>query len=69
MARLLVDQGSDLHQMDNMGQQCIHLAAQAGAVDTLQFVLHNAQSKGLDVNVHSTKTGATPLHLAAKVHV
>ena len=64
MAEVLLAAGANLNQTDNMGRHCVHLAAQAGAQQALQFLLH---VRKVDVNVHSSATGATPLHLAAKV--
>ena len=47
-----------------MGRQAIHIAAQNGQLDALNFLLTDC---GVDVDSTSQRTGETPLHLAALV--
>ena len=49
---------------DNLGQQAIHQAAQAGAVESLKLLV---KEYGVDPSVSSSVQGVTPLHVAAKV--
>ena len=49
---------------DNLGRQAIHQAAQAGAIDSIQFLVEECS-----VNPATPSSGqkVTPLHVAAKV--
>ncbi len=47
-----------------MGRQPIHLAAQVGCESSVQFLI---DQQGVDVNIQSSRSGVTPLHVAAKV--
>ena len=48
---------------DNMGRQSLHLAAQAGSLKTMAYLLDQPE---VNVNKPTSKSGVTPLHLACK---
>ena len=49
---------------DNLGRQGIHLAAQAGNLESVKFL---CEIRNVDVSVITSVSGVTPLHVAAKV--
>ena len=49
---------------DNLGRQAIHQAAQAGAVDSIKFLVEECD---IDPSTASSGQEVTPLHVAAKV--
>ena len=51
---------------DNLGRQAIHQAAQAGADNSVRFLVEEC---GVDPGVRSTGQEITPLHMAAKVRL
>ncbi len=48
---------------DNLGRQALHLAAQSGSEESVIFLVEKLNA---DVNVISSVSGVTPLHVAAK---
>lgn len=61
--KLLISCGASLNQTDVMGMTVIHLAAQVGQVDILNFLIKEC---GQGVNTVSLKDHMTPLHLATR---
>ena len=57
---------ASVNATDQLGRQAIHLAAQAGCISSLEYLI---TYHGVDVNVCTGKSQMIPLHLAAKVHV
>lgn len=55
-----------MNATDQLGRQAIHLAAQAGCISSVEYLI---TYHGVDVNVCTGKSQMIPLHLAAKVHV
>ena len=52
--------------LDSLGRQAIHLAAQTGSHVSVRHLVNTYQ---VDVNVKSTVSGVTPLHVASKVSI
>ena len=57
---------ASVNATDQLGRQTIHLAAQAGCISSVEYLI---TYHGVDVNVCTGKSQMIPLHLAAKVHV
>ena len=57
---------ASVNATDQLGRQAIHLAAQAGCISSLEYLI---TYHGVDANVCTGKSQMIPLHLAAKVHV
>ena len=55
-----------MNATDQLGRQAIHLAAQAGFISSVEYLI---TYHDVDVNVCTGKSQMIPLHLAAKVHV
>ena len=51
---------------DSLGRQCIHLAAFAGNMASVMYLVENYQ---MDINVKTSANQSTPLHFAAKVSI
>ncbi|CAG0917970.1 unnamed protein product [Notodromas monacha] len=67
VARLLVSAGGDLDARDALGQSVLHAACQAGQVDSVAFLLREADVVGRGMlNAQTAKFRLTALHLAAK---
>ena len=47
-----------------MGRQALHLSAQAGCVESVRFL---TEVMHVDINVQSSVSGVTALHVAAKL--
>ena len=57
---------ASVNATDQLGRQAIHLAAQAGCISSLEYLI---TYHGVDVNVCTGKSQMIPIHLAAKVHL
>lgn len=57
--------GADTGYMDKEGRTCLHLAAQAGQPDSLDFLLDMGAKEYIEV---LSNDGFTPLHLAVKAN-
>ena len=57
---------ASVNATDQLGRQAIHLAAQAGCISSIEYLV---TYHGVNVNVCTGKSQMIPLHLAAKVHV
>ena len=53
-----------MNTVDNAGMQCIHLAAQAGCLESINFLIGKCN---ISVDQASCESRVTPLHVAAKV--
>ncbi|XP_077977693.1 ankyrin repeat domain-containing protein 16-like [Glandiceps talaboti] len=60
---LITKHKADYQKCDVLGRQPIHLASQSGAVESIDLLI---KYYGVSVDAMTTKTGLTPLHLAAK---
>lgn len=49
---------------DKLGRQAVHLAAQAGCQESLEYLFTHHQ---IDPSISTEGSGMAPLHLAAKV--
>jgi ankyrin repeat protein len=58
---ILIERGVNVHVISTNGWNCVHYAAQGGHVT----ILLKLYELGVDVDLQSTSTGETPLHLAA----
>ena len=54
-----------VEERDSLGRHCLHLAAQAGQLASIDYLISNF---GIDVNMRAATNGMVPLHFAAKVH-
>ncbi|XP_041985410.1 NF-kappa-B inhibitor cactus-like isoform X2 [Aricia agestis] len=55
-------QNSALNQKNYNGQMCVHLAASAGHLDTLRYLVNY----GADINAREGLAGSTALHIAVR---
>lgn len=62
-ARVFIEKGAQLRDINGSGQSALHLAAQKGLNDIVVLLIKN---KGMSVNLQTqNETGVTPLHDAA----
>lgn len=52
-----------LQERDYLGRHCVHLAAQAGQIASIEYLLKNY---GIDLNMKTGSNEMVPLHFAAK---
>jgi len=55
---------ADVNRHDSMGRHALHMAAEAGSVASVQFLINDA---AVNVNLQTTVACNTSLHFAAKV--
>ncbi|XP_066998472.2 ankyrin repeat domain-containing protein 16 [Anabrus simplex] len=65
IARLLINKGACVNQVDAMGLSCLHLAAESGHDSMVKFLI---QECGMNVNLQAEGTAVTPLHCASRAN-
>ncbi|CAD5118479.1 unnamed protein product [Dimorphilus gyrociliatus] len=63
---LLVTNGANINDTDNLGKSCIHIAAQANQADVIK---HLIKHHNVDINAQTTVGLSTALHIACKEHL
>ena len=61
--KVLLEAGADMMARDNVGRTCIHLAAFKNNINIIRLLV----SKGMDVNIQTSISGHTPLHMVCMV--
>ncbi|KAJ9581061.1 hypothetical protein L9F63_023756 [Diploptera punctata] len=61
--KILIDKGASIYDVDLMGLNCLHMAAQAGAISVVQFLVSTYQ---MDTNIKNCFNNFTPLHYASQ---
>ena len=61
--KILIEKGASIYELDMMGLNCLHMAAQAGAVAVIVFLIRTCN---MDVNTKNALNNFTPLHYASQ---
>lgn len=69
VVRLLLRYGADINARDAQGRTAVHYALHMHSFKACREMLEFLLGEGANVNIHSTLTGDTPLHTAAKIHL